>query len=69
MMTLRDGNSIDYDFYRAKARELRTATLNRSMRTVWQLCRVALTARKGPAMRPSSRRRWSSSMSRSNLSW
>jgi hypothetical protein len=67
-MTLRDDGSIDYDFYRAKARELRTATLNRSMRTVWQLCRVALTARKGPAMRPSSRR-WRSSMSRSKLSW
>jgi hypothetical protein len=68
-MTLRDDGLIDYDFYRAKARELRTATLNRSMRTAWQLCRAALTARKGPAMRRSKRHRWCSGVSRSQLSW
>jgi hypothetical protein len=53
MMTLRDHGSIDYDFYRARARELRTAALNRSMRAAWQFCRAALTVRKGPTMRAS----------------
>ena len=64
-MTLRDHRSIDYDFYRAKARVLRTATLNRSMRTTGQLIRPALTARKGSRLRL----RWRSAMSRSQLSW
>jgi hypothetical protein len=54
MTTLRrNDGSIDYDFYRARAHELRSATLKRWIRTAWQLCRAALTACKGAAMRTS----------------